>query len=399
MAIIPVVEHKKKPLGIYVHIPFCRSKCEYCDFYSIPGARSKDLMDRYLDATIAHIRESAPAALGYEVDTVYFGGGTPSFFGARGLSRLFAEIDRRFNVSRDAEVTFEANPDSVTLPMLMSLRRAGFNRISIGVQSDLVEQLKALGRPHNYKQAQQAVSLARRAGFDNVSVDLMFGLPNQSREQWMQTLRHVIDLKADHISCYGLKVEPGTKLYEYRNCANLPDDDAQADMYFYAVETLESFGYKQYEISNFAKDGYICRHNMKYWVGDEYLGFGPCAASDFAGKRFTIEADLEKYITGVMNKGVVLSECETVPLRERAGEYLMLRLRTVDGVEEGEYTRSFLLPFKPIEKVLLDLQKQDLTVLSNGRWRLTPKGFMVSNSILVRLLDEQQRSKPLAQKR
>ena len=157
MAIIPVVEHKKKPLGIYVHIPFCRSKCEYCDFYSIPGARSKDLMDRYLDATIAHIRESAPAALGYEVDTVYFGGGTPSFFGARGLSRLFAEIDRRFNVSRDAEVTFEANPDSVTLPMLMSLRRAGFNRISIGVQSDLDEQLKALGRPHNYKQAQQAV--------------------------------------------------------------------------------------------------------------------------------------------------------------------------------------------------------------------------------------------------
>ena len=315
------------------------------------------------------------------------------------MSRLFAEIDRRFNVSRDAEVTFEANPDSVTLPMLMSLRRAGFNRISIGVQSDLDEQLKALGRPHNYKQAQQAVSLARRAGFDNVSVDLMFGLPNQSREQWMQTLRHVIDLKADHISCYGLKVEPGTKLYAYQNCANLPDDDAQADMYFYAVETLESFGYKQYEISNFAKDGYICRHNMKYWVGDEYLGFGPCAASDFAGKRFTIEPDLEKYITGVMNKGVILSECETVPLRERAGEYLMLRLRTVDGVEEGEYTRSFLLPFKPIEKVLLDLQKQDLTVLTNGRWRLTPKGFMVSNSILVRLLDEQQRSKPLAQKR
>ena len=399
MAIIPVVEHKKKPLGIYVHIPFCRSKCEYCDFYSIPGARNKDLMERYLDATVAHIRETAPAAPGYEVDTVYFGGGTPSFFGARGLSRLFAEIDRRFNVSRDAEVTFEANPDSVTLPMLMSLRRAGFNRISIGVQSDLDEQLKALGRPHNYKQAQQAVSLARRAGFDNVSVDLMFGLPNQSREQWMQTLRHVIDLKADHISCYGLKVEPGTKLYAYQNCANLPDDDAQADMYFYAVETLESFGYKQYEISNFAKDGYICRHNMKYWVGDEYLGFGPCAASDFAGKRFTIEPDLEKYITGVMNKGVILSECETVPLRERAGEYLMLRLRTVDGVEEGEYARSFLLPFKPIEKVLLDLQKQDLTVLTNGRWRLTPKGFMVSNSILVRLLDEQQRSKPLAQKR
>ena len=396
---IPIVESRKKSLGIYVHIPFCRSKCEYCDFYSIPGARSKELMTRYLDAVIAHIRESAPCAVGYEVDTVYFGGGTPSFFGATGLSRIFAEIDRRFDVSRDAEVTLEANPDSVTLPMLTQLRRAGFNRISIGVQSDIDEQLKALGRPHNYKQAQQAVSMARRAGFNNVSVDLMFGLPNQTREQWMQTLRNVIDLKADHISCYGLKVEPGTKLYEYRSCANLPDDDAQADMYFYAVETLEQFGYHQYEISNFAKDGYICRHNMKYWTGDEYLSFGPCAASDFAGKRFTIAQDIEKYMEGVLNKGAILSECETVPMRERAGEYLMLRLRTVDGVEEGEYTRSFLLPFEPLEEVFQKLSKQDLCKNVSGRWRLTPKGFMLSNSIIVLLLEQQQKSKPLAQKK
>ena len=395
----PIVESRKKSLGIYVHIPFCRSKCEYCDFYSIPGARSKELMTRYLDAVIAHIRESAPCAVGYEVDTVYFGGGTPSFFGATGLSRIFAEIDRRFDVSRDAEVTLEANPDSVTLPMLTQLRRAGFNRISIGVQSDIDEQLKALGRPHNYKQAQQAVSMARRAGFNNVSVDLMFGLPNQTREQWMQTLRNVIDLKADHISCYGLKVEPGTKLYEYRACANLPDDDAQADMYFYAVETLEQFGYHQSEISNFAKDGYICRHNMKYWTGDEYLSFGPCAASDFAGKRFTIAPDIEKYMDGVLNKGAILSECETVPMRERAGEYLMLRLRTVDGVEEGEYTKSFLLPFEPLEEVFQKLAKQDLCKNVSGRWRLTPKGFMLSNSIIVLLLEQQQKSKPLTQKK
>ena len=395
----PIVESRKKSLGIYVHIPFCRSKCEYCDFYSIPGARSKELMTRYLDAVIAHIRESAPCAVGYEVDTVYFGGGTPSFFGATGLSRIFAEIDRRFDVSRDAEVTLEANPDSVTLPMLTQLRRAGFNRISIGVQSDIDEQLKALGRPHNYKQAQQAVSMARRAGFNNVSVDLMFGLPNQTREQWMQTLRNVIDLKADHISCYGLKVEPGTKLYEYRACANLPDDDAQADMYFYAVETLEQFGYHQYEISNFAKDGYICRHNMKYWTGDEYLSFGPCAASDFAGKRFTIAPDIEKYMDGVLNKGAILSECETVPMRERAGEYLMLRLRTVDGVEEGEYTKSFLLPFEPLEEVFQKLAKQDLCKNVSGSWRLTPKGFMLSNSIIVLLLEQQQKSKPLTQKK
>ena len=399
MALLQIVENRKKSLGIYVHIPFCRSKCEYCDFYSLPGARNRDLMERYLDAVILHIREAAQGAAGYEVDTVYFGGGTPSFFGAGGLSKIFAEIDRRFDVSRDAEVTLEANPDSVTLPMLTQLRRAGFNRISIGVQSDIDEQLKALGRPHNYKQAQQAVSMARRAGFNNVSVDLMFGLPNQTREQWMQTLRNVIDLKADHISCYGLKVEPGTKLYEYRACANLPDDDAQADMYFYAVETLEQFGYHQYEISNFAKDGYICRHNMKYWTGDEYLSFGPCAASDFAGKRFTIAPDIEKYMDGVLNKGAILSECETVPMRERAGEYLMLRLRTVDGVEEGEYTKSFLLPFEPLEEVFQKLAKQDLCKNVSGRWRLTPKGFMLSNSIIVLLLEQQQKSKPLTQKK
>lgn len=390
---------KKKPLGIYVHVPFCRSKCEYCDFYSLGGARNRELMDRYLAAVLAHIREAGPSAVGYEVDTVYFGGGTPSFFGASGLSRIFAEIDRRFDVSREAEVTLEANPDSVTLPMLMRLRRSGFNRISIGVQSDTDEQLKAIGRPHNYKQAQQAVSLARRAGFDNVSVDLMYGLPNQSREQWMQTLRNVIDLKADHISCYALKVEPGTPLYEYRDCANLPDDDAQADMYFYAVETLESFGYHQYEISNFARDGFVCRHNMKYWVGDEYLGFGPCAASDFAGKRFTVEASLEKYVRGINSRGTILSECESIPLRERAGEYLMLRLRTVDGVEAGEYTRSFLLPFEPIEEKLKKLADEGFAVQEHGRWHLTPKGFMLSNPILIDLLEEQQKSKPLAQKR
>ena len=170
-------------------------------------------------------------------------------------------------------------------------------------------------------------------------------------------------------------------------------------MYFYAVQTLEEFGYHQYEISNFAKDGFICRHNMKYWTGDEYLGFGPCAASDFAGKRFTIQADLQKYLEGVKTKGVILSECDTIPLRERAGEYLMLRLRTVDGIEEGEYTKSFLLPFEPLQKVLEKLEKNDLCVQNGSRWRLTPKGFMLSNQVILTLLEAQQRSKPLAQRR
>ena len=191
----------EKNLGIYVHIPFCRSKCEYCDFYSLGGGRTKELMDRYLHALVMHIRETAALAPDYLVDSVYFGGGTPSFFGADGLKRIFAELDRRFNIARDCEVTFEANPDSVNAITLKKLRAAGFNRMSLGVQNDADEVLRALGRPHTYEQAVQAVEKARAAGFENVSVDLMFGLPNQSREKWMKTLRNVLNLKPDHVSC------------------------------------------------------------------------------------------------------------------------------------------------------------------------------------------------------
>ena len=255
-------------------------------------------MTRYLDAVIAQSANPRPAPLATRSIRSTLEAVRRRFSERRAWSRIFAEIDRRFDVSRDAEVTLEANPDSVTLPMLTQLRRAGFNRISIGVQSDIDEQLKALGRPHNYKQAQQAVSMARRAGFNNVSVDLMFGLPNQTREQWMQTLRNVIDLKADHISCYGLKVEPGTKLYEYRSCANLPDDDAQADMYFYAVETLEQFGYHQYEISNFAKDGYICRHNMEILDGRRILKLRPVCRVRLCGKTLYHRAGHRKVYGG-----------------------------------------------------------------------------------------------------
>ena len=221
----------EKTLGVYVHIPFCRSKCEYCDFYSLGGGRSKELIDRYLHALILHIRETASLAPDYLVDSVYFGGGTPSFFGADGLKRILAEIRKRFNMDRECEVTFEANPESVNAMTLHKLRSAGFNRMSLGVQNEADEVLKALGRPHTYEQAVFAVENARKAGFENISLDLMYGLPNQTREKWMQTLRTVLDLRPDHLSCYGLKVEPGTPLYTYYESANLPDDDTQADMY------------------------------------------------------------------------------------------------------------------------------------------------------------------------
>lgn len=384
------MEQAKKPLGIYIHIPFCRSKCEYCDFYSLPGGRNRKAMEDYAQAVTLHIREAAERAGDYEVDTVYFGGGTPSFFGDEGLRRLLGEVDRRFILRSDAEVTFEANPDSVSPAALRRLRRGGFNRISLGVQSDRDEQLKALGRPHTFQQAKDAVAAARDAGFENLSLDLMYGLPGQSRDQWAGTLQNILKLRPNHISCYGLRVEEGTPLCEYQDCANLPGDDAQADMYLYAVDTLESYGYRQYEISNFAREGFESRHNFKYWMGGEYLGFGPGAASDFGGKRFTYRRDLRSYVEGMFGGAPVLEECETIPLRERAGEYLMLRLRTRLGIESGEYRRMFRMDFAPLEELLEKLRAARYAVKEDGRWRLTPQGFLLSNQIIVALQEAQR---------
>ena len=387
-----------KPLGIYIHVPFCRSKCQYCDFYSLGGSRDKNDTDRYMQALISHFKETGALAKDYEVDTVYFGGGTPSFYGAAGLVRIFNELQRRFNISPDAEITFEANPDSVAPAMLQTLHKEGFNRISLGVQNDEDEVLKKLGRPHTYEQAINAVRHARQAGFQNISVDLMYGLPNQTFDQWKQTLNHVMDLEPDHISCYGLKVEPGTPMWDYKDCITLPDGDEQADMYLYTCDKLEELGYLQYEISNFARVGFESRHNLKYWTGGEYLGFGPSAASDFAGKRFTIVRDLHGYCDGVLSGGTILTECEEIPPRERAGEYLMLRLRTARGIDAEEYMRSFLLPFRPLDQLLQKCKELGFAKQEGTSWHLTPKGMLVSNSILSELLLAQEHSTPIAKR-
>ena len=389
----------KKKLGIYVHIPFCRSKCQYCDFYSLGGSREKELSDLYMHALPAHIREFGARATEYSVDTVYFGGGTPSFFGADALVRIFNELQRRFDVESDAEVTFEANPDSASPALLQKLHSEGFNRMSLGVQNDNDEVLKKLGRPHNYEQAVTAVKQARKAGFDNISLDLIYGLPGQTFEQWKATLDHVLELEPEHLSCYALKVEENTPLWEYRDCCNLPDEDDQADMYLYACDHLAEVGFRQYEISNFARPGFESRHNLKYWLGGEYLGFGPSAASDFAGKRFTIRADLMDYIEGVMKGGTILSECEDIPSRERAGEYLMLRLRTIQGIDTEEYTRRFLLPARPIEQLLNRFREMGFVRQDESHYHLTPKGMLISNKILAELMLAQEKSEPLAKKK
>lgn len=384
----------KTPLGIYVHIPFCASKCEYCDFYSLRD-QPESVMDSYLDVVCRHIQETGALAPEYVVDTVYFGGGTPTHFGAEGLAEILTQIRRSFDVSDSAEITFEANPESVTDALLKRLRAEGFNRVSLGIQCDDDEILAKIGRPHTYEQAVSAYDRIRHFGFQNVSVDLMYGLPGQSLGAWQQTLENVLTLHPEHISCYGLKVEEGTPMYGYQEYADLADDDTQADMYLSGVEILKEHGYRQYEISNFARRGKVSRHNLKYWMGMEYIGFGPDASSDFAGKRYSYVRSLPEYIAGIRNGGQIIRELNQIPTRERAGEYVMMRLRTIGGINRQEYESAFLLPFDPLEKLLQMNEQHGLARFENQRWHLTPQGFLVSNSIISDLLIAQEESQPL----
>ena len=385
----------KLPLGLYIHVPFCRSKCQYCDFYSMATKEDK-LIDGYLDAVCDHIKEAGELAPNYKVDTIYFGGGTPSFFGADGMAIILTTIRRNFDVDNNAEITFECNPDSVSDRLLHRLRAEGFNRVSLGVQSDDDEMLKKLGRPHTYAQAVTAYQRIRKAGFKNVSIDLMYGLPGQTLLQWQETLDNVMRLLPEHVSCYALKIEEGTPFCQIQDTLNLPDDDTQAEMYLTAVEALRSRGFRQYEISNFCRKGMVSKHNMKYWTGGEYLGFGPSASSDFAGQRYTFKRSLQEYITGIREGGDIMEDRQEIPIRERAGEYLMLRLRTSQGIDAMEYEKMFLLPFAPLEEELEKRRRfYHATQTETGRWVLTPKGYLVSNDIITDLLIAQDKSMPL----
>ncbi len=380
-------------LGIYIHIPFCRSKCDYCDFYSLAGQEEK--MDAYHKALLLHIRETARTVKRYQVDSVYFGGGTPSCYGERRLRELLAAVRRRFNVARCAEITMEANPDTLDLRGLVRLRRAGFNRLSVGMQSACDKQLAALHRPHTFAQVVAAVAAARRARIKNISLDLMYGLPGQSLESWKDTVEKAIALRPEHLSCYGLKVEEGTPLWgRVARGESLPDDDAQADMYLWAVERLAEAGYRQYEISNFAKTGMESRHNLKYWLSREYIGLGPGAHSDLGGCRYSMVRDLDRYVAGVWGGWSVVEESEFIPNKERSGEYLMLRLRTVRGIEEWEYRREYSMNFDPIEAKLSLFEHNGWVTRADKRWRFTPRGFLLSNQLIGQLLECQEQAAP-----
>lgn len=277
---------KRKPLELYVHIPFCIRKCAYCDFVSGPG--TKAMQKEYEEALLAEI-DAAEETAEREVISVFFGGGTPSAVDAGMLARVMEKLRSKYVFSEDAEITLEANPGTLDAEKLKCYRKSGFNRISIGCQSVHDEELKRLGRIHTFAEFQESFVLARDAGFANINVDLMSGLPEQSEEKWEESLRTIAELSPEHISAYSLIVEPGTPFAEQK--LDLPDEDTEREMYARTAEILAEYGFFQYEISNYAKPGFACRHNIGYWKRTDYLGFGPSAASLFGNRRWTNTAD------------------------------------------------------------------------------------------------------------
>ena len=350
-------------------------------------------MPDYQAAVIGHIKEYSAQLDGYLIDTVYFGGGTPSIFGAGRLISIFNALKKNWHVLLDAEVTAEVNPGDVTKEDLLKLRRAGFNRLSMGVQSSDDKALENLGRSHTFADAEETVKNARQAGFENIGVDIMYGLPSQDKESWAQTVARAASLKTEHMSCYELKIEEGTQLYAYKDSPFLPDEDTVSDMYLYAVETLSRFGYAQYEISNFARRGYESKHNLKTWLGEDYIGFGPGAHSYIDRCRYSFIEDVESYIERLATGQAVVEHSEEMSDFENAGEYLTFRLRTTYGISEEEYYDIYRLKMDNIIEVLKKFEANGWAINWDGRWRFTPRGFLISNRLIGELLEAQTKQR------
>lgn len=381
----------EKRVGIYIHIPFCASKCAYCNFYSLAGADK--MKPAYQTALLKHIGEYSPQLDGYLIDTVYFGGGTPSHYGAGRLINILNALKKHGHVLLDSEVTVEINPGGITREDLIKLRRAGFNRLSVGVQCANDATLKSLGRTHTFADAEETIKNARLAGFENISADIIYGLPSQDKDAWAETIARTAALKTEHISCYGLKVEEGTPLYSFKDSPFLPEDDVQADMYLFAIEMLARFGYRQYEISNFARRGFESKHNLKYWLGEEYIGFGPGAHSYIGRCRYSFIEDIGKYIERVTLGQVVVEYSEEMSDFQNAGEYLMLRLRTTHGISEEEYYNIYRLKMDFVLELLKKYESNGWALHKESRWRFTPAGFMLSNTLIGEIIDAQERQR------
>lgn len=376
---------EEKAAGLYIHIPFCQRKCAYCDFYS---RAEKHLIEPYVTALCQEIAESTSyldAAAPYYIATIYFGGGTPSLLSDKHFQRIFDCLAQHYDLSLVEEITLEANPDDLTAAYLQSLKSLPFNRLSIGIQSFINQELTFIHRRHDAQTAIQAVKHAREAGFDNISIDLMFGLPLQTMESFAESIRQAIALKAEHISAYMLGLEPDVPLAKSLEAGlwQACDDETAADMYQYLSEQLQTAGYEHYEISNFALPGRRSRHNSSYWKGLPYVGLGPSAhAYNILGRRWNA-SDLHTYI-----QGNFVREEEILSAEDNYNDYLLTRLRTREGIAMEDFIARFgqkkwqeLLQ----ESALFIEQKQ--LIERDGRLQLAPSAYFVSDNIIRELLE------------
>ena len=379
--------YSRKNIGVYIHVPFCVSKCGYCDFYSV--AKDDTLAKTYVKALLRQFKEYHDLLGGLVADTVYVGGGTPSCIDTKLMKKIMSMLRRSIKVDKHAEITIEVNPATVDYQSLRAYRSMGFNRVSIGAQSFYDNELAALTRIHKAADIVKAVNDARTAKFENINLDLMFGIPEQTLDTFEISINEAIKLAVEHISIYGLKVEKDTPFDIIPGIKELvADDDLQCDMYLSACERLQGSAYNQYEISNFSKDGRNCMHNMKYWHGNEYIGFGPAAHSFINNRRFGHVREIYDYNAGLLrNKNDIVEESEVLTTSGRYSEYIMLRLRLTGGIDLELIRKGFGIPTEGIEEILMKYEYTGHALKMGTKWRLTPKGFLISNKIISDILD------------
>ncbi len=373
--------------GIYIHIPFCSSKCGYCDFNSYDNRGP--LISPYVDALVTEIGRRKEEIIGREIKSVFFGGGTPTLLSPAQVNKIMETCRAVFNIGSDAEITLEANPGTVDQDYLRELRNSGINRVSIGAQSFNDGLLKKLGRGHGADDAEKAVKEAIRAGFGNVSIDLIFAIPGGNIQEWEHDLETAVSLGPDHISMYNLTIEEGSRYYNETKTGKfkLPPEEVQAEMYKRGIEALAEKGYNQYEISNFARQGMECLHNLIYWENREYAGFGAGACSYIKGVRKGNIKSPEGYIGAVNGNKDIFCFSEELPPDETMRETVIMNLRTIKGLNKDEFKARF---GDNIEKVLGPeiemLAGEGLLVNGDGWTRLSPKGLLFSNNVFMEFM-------------
>ena len=370
-------------MELYVHIPFCVKKCAYCDFLSFP--QGEEIQRRYVEKLMEEIRTVSAGFHDTPVSSVFVGGGTPSVLKARWMKELFDCLRASFHIEETAEISMEANPGTVDREKLRIYREAGINRLSFGLQSADNRKLKALGRIHTWEEFLDSFHQARIAGFTNINVDLMSALPGQTVDSWRKTLEKVLELKPEHISAYSLIIEEGTPFAS--RTLNLPDEDAEYNMYEATAQILREYGFEQYEISNYAKKGRECRHNVGYWIRQDYLGFGLGASSLYGKERFANTQDMKKYLENSRTPEKIREKEPPLTREDEMAEFMFLGLRMTRGISKAEFERQFGSEIDAIYgDVLRKYKSMGLLLEEKGRIFLSRDGIHVSNSVMADFL-------------